>query len=252
MTTQLSSDSNSSLACTHRQSASCSSCRLASICIPIALELDDIVKLETIVNRGRPVDRGRHIYRDGKDFQAIFAVRSGCVKTYRLSDTGIEQVTGFYLPGEILGLDGIASGIHSDSAMALETSAICSIPFERLGELSADIPSLQKHLFQLMGREIADDRKLIGLLSKNTAEQRMATLLLSLSQRYSARGYSRTRIRLPMSRGDIANYLGLTPETVSRVLNKLRNMSMIAIDNKELEIRDIDALRSLTVENVDN
>lgn len=192
------------------------------------------------------MNKGDHIYREDDSFKTIYAVRLGCIKTYCLTDTGKEQVTGFYLPGEVFGLDGLATNRHGNSAVALDTSAICAIPFDQLGELSSSIPSLQRHMFQLMGQEIASDQKLISMLSKNSAEERMAALFLSLSQRYSERGNSKTRIRLPMSRGDIGNYLGLTPETVSRVLNKLRTLSIVAIDNKEVEIRDMDGLRELT------
>ncbi|MCL4155935.1 UNVERIFIED_CONTAM: hypothetical protein GTU68_028520 [Idotea baltica] len=212
------------------------------------MDLDDIHKLESVVNKGRPVERGAHIYFDNDKFEAVFAVRTGSFKTYRLTDAGTEQVTGFYLPGEIFGMDGMATDNHTESAAALETSSVCSIPFERLADLGCGIPSLRKNIVHLMGKEIEDDRKLIGLICNNTSEQRMATFILSLSQRYSTRGYSSINIRLPMSRGDIASYLGLTPETVSRVLNKLRKLSLIAIDNKELEIRNMEGLKELTFE----
>lgn len=235
------------LACSHKQAGTCSSCRLADICIPIALEMEDVNKLETIVNRGKALNKGEHIYREDEDFKSVYAVRLGCVKTYRLTGDGKEQVTGFYLPGEVFGVDGVAGGTHSNSAISLDTSAICAIPFERLEELSSSIPSLQRHLFKLLGREIAEDQKLITMLSKNSADERMAALFLSLSKRYSERGLSGTNIRLPMSRGDIANYLGLTVETVSRVLSRMQKQHIIAIDNKEVELLDEGKLRQITV-----
>lgn len=231
----------------NKSSSTCSTCRLADLCIPIALEMEDVNKLETIVKRKRPLTRGDKIYSEDDNFTSIYAVRLGCVKTYRLTGDGKEQVTGFYLPGEIFGADGVAQGSHSNSAIALDTSAICAIPFERLGELSSSIPSLQKHLFKLMGQEISSDQKLITLLSKNSADERMASLFLSLSERYAQRGLSRQRIRLPMSRGDIANYLGLTVETVSRVLSRFQKQKIIVIDNKEVDLLSIEQLKKITV-----
>lgn len=240
--------SSQELSCGNNQpGTTCSSCRLADLCIPIALEMEDVNKLESIVSRGKPMSKGDHVYREEEDFKSIYAVRLGCVKTYRLTGDGKEQITGFYLPGEVFGVDGVAGSSHSNSAVALETSAICAIPFERLEELSSSIPSLQRHLFTLMGREIAEDQKLITLLSKNSADERMAALFLSLSRRYAMRGLSEKHIRLPMSRGDIANYLGLTVETVSRVLSRLQKQNIIEIDNKEVTIIDEDKLRQVTM-----
>ena len=241
------SEQQSNLSCGTSRVGTCSSCRLADLCIPIALEMEDVNKLEQIVSRGKPLSKGDHIYNEGESFRSIYAVRLGCVKTYRLTNDGKEQITGFYLPGEVFGVDGVAANNHSNSAIALETSAICEIPFERLEELSSKISSLQRHLFTLMGREIAEDQKLITLLSKNSADERMAALLLSLSQRYAQRGLSSTQIRLPMSRGDIANYLGLTVETVSRVLSRMQKQEIIRIDNKEVEIIDEDRLRQINL-----
>lgn len=237
---------SNTLSCGHQQAGTCSSCRLADICIPIALEMEDVNKLESIVSRGKPLAKGDHIYREDEAFDSVYAVRLGCIKTYRLTGDGKEQVTGFYLPGEIFGVDGVSCGTHANSAIALETSAICTIPFEHLEDLSSAIPSLQRHMFKLLGREIAEDQKLITMLSKNSADERMAALFLSLSKRYAQRGLSSTNIRLPMSRGDIANYLGLTVETVSRVLSRLQKQAIIRIDNKEVELLDDDKLRQIT------
>lgn len=234
------------LACNHGKTGSCSTCRLADLCIPIALEIEDVNKLESIVNRGKPMAKGDHIYREDEQFKSVYAVRLGSVKTYRMTGDGKEQVTGFYMAGEVFGVDGVANGIHENSAVALDTSAICAIPFERLEELSTLIPSLQRHIFKLLGHEIAEDQKLITLLSKNSADERLAALFLGLSQRCSTIGLSSTNIILPMSRGDIANYLGLTVETVSRVLSRLQKQKIIEIDNKELNILDMDALRNIT------
>lgn len=229
--------------CQHSASTSCGDCRLAGICLPIAIQQDEVDRLEDIVNRGKPVQKGHTVYHQDQEFSAVYAVRVGCVKTLRTTQDGKEQVTGFYFPGEIFGMDGISKNRHTNSATALETSAVCEIPFDRLQELSTKLPSLQKHFFQLMSSEIASDQELITQLSKNSAEERMAALFLSISTRFSARNQSGLRFRLPMSRGDISNYLGLTVETVSRVLSRLQQAKIIEIDNKEVVILDIDKLR---------
>ncbi len=233
--------------CNHSPSKSCGDCRLNTICLPIALEADEVARLEDIVQRGRPVEKGHQIYHQDQAFSAVYAVRLGCFKTIRTTADGREQVTGFYFPGEIFGMDGIAQSRHTNTAIALETGAICEIPFDRLQDLSMKISSLQKHFFQLMSSEITAEQELITLLSKNSAEERMAALFLSISTRFAQRNQSSMRFRLPMSRGDISNYLGLTVETVSRILSRMQKAEVIRVDNKEVEILDIERLRGLAM-----
>ncbi len=216
-----------------------------ALCLPIALELDEVDRLNEIVRRGRPLHKDDYVYNSGDKFRSVYAVRSGSIKTSSVNDQGLEQVTGFYLPGEIFGMDGIAHTHHLSSALALETAAICEIPFDRLEELSMTMPSLQRHFFQLMSKEINNDQKLISLLSKNSAEERVATLLLSISARNATRNLSNIRFRLPMSRADIGNYLGLTVETVSRVFSRFQKQSVLAVDKKEIEILDVPGLQRL-------
>jgi len=210
------------------------------------MHVEDVDKVNDIIQRGRPTHKNEYIFRGEDDFTAVYAVRSGCIKTITVSGEGQEQVTGFYLPGEILGMDGIASGKHTNSAIALETSAICEIPFAHLETLSSEIPSLQRHVFQLLGKEIAIDQQLITLLSKNSADERVATLLLSISSRNSRRNLSATHFRLPMSRAEVGNYLGLTVETVSRVLSRLQKSNLIVANKKEITLLDLQGLRELT------
>ncbi len=236
--------------CTHDFQTNCGNCRLNSICLPLALESDDIQLLDDIIQRGKPLQKNQFLYREGDDFQSVFAVRSGTLKAFRTTDDGREQVTGFYFPGEILGMDGISNNMHASSARALETAAVCEIPFSSLEKLSAAMPNLQRHFFQLMSREITEDQQLITLLSKNSAEERVAALMLSISARNARRKLSATKFRLPMSRVDIGNYLGLTVETVSRVFSRMQKLEMLAVDNKEIEILDIDGVRNLA--NVSN
>lgn len=224
--------------------ANCADCRLAGICLPISLQVEDIDKLDSIIQRGRPVQKKEHIYHTGDAFKSVYAVRSGAVKTVKVTEDGIEQITGFHLPGELIGMDGLATNVHSNSAIALETSAICEIPFSRLEELSAKIPNLQRRFFQLMSKEIAEEQQLITMLSKNSAEERIAALLISISVRQQNRGLSSKEFYLPMSRSDIGNYLGLTIETVSRVFTRMNKSGIIQLDKKHIRINDIDALRS--------
>jgi CRP/FNR family transcriptional regulator len=231
--------------CSHEYQVSCSNCRLASICLPLALETDDIQQLDDIIQRSKPLQKSQHLYREGDDFQSVYAVRSGTLKAYKTTDDGREQVTGFYFPGEILGMDGISNNTHASSAKSLETSAICEIPFTSLERLSTLMPSLQRHFFQLMSREITEDQQLITLLSKNSADERVASLLLSISSRNARRKLSATQFRLPMSRVDIGNYLGLTVETVSRVFSRMQKMDILRVDNKEIEIVDLAGLTGM-------
>lgn len=235
-------DSEHFASCHREFRVSCETCRLSRICLPLALNSNDLARLEDIIERSKPLQKGELLYREKAPFQSIYAVRSGALKGCRNASDGREQVTGFYLPGEILGMDGISDNRHASSALALETSAVCEIPFDSLAQLSAVMPGLQRHMFQLLSREITEDQLLITLLGKNTAEERLATLLLSISRRNARRHLSASQFRLPMSRVDIANYLGLTVETISRVFSRLQKHGVLRVDNKEIEILDAGAL----------
>ena len=231
--------------CPHNSQISCNDCRLGAICLPLAMKEDDIVKLDEIVQRGRPLQKNDHVYREHDKFTSVFAVRSGTIKTYRVTNDGQEQITGFYFPGEIIGMDGIGTGQYANSAKTLETAAICEIPFERLESLSTEVPNMQRHFFQLMSQEITSDQQLITLLSKNSAEERIAALLISISARMVRRKLSGTQFRLPMSRTDIGNYLGLTIETVSRVFSRFKKQNLVEVDGKEITLLDLEALREI-------
>lgn len=229
----------------HNQT-NCGDCRLNALCLPLSLQIDDVTKLDDIVQRGRPLQKADVVYRAGEDFHAIYAVRSGAVKTLTHSVDGDEQVTGFYLPGEIIGLDGLANGQHTNTAIALETSAICEIPFHRLEELSIQLPNLQRRFLQIMSRELASDQQLITLLSKKAAEERIAAFLVSISKRNQGRGLVGNEFYLPMSRSDIGNFLGLTIETVSRVFTRLHKSGVIKLDKKHVIITNMASLLEAT------
>lgn len=217
---------------------SCNDCSLSPICLPLAVRPDELEQLDSIIRRGRAMKRGEHLYRAADPFDAVYAVRSGALKTYSVSEEGEEQVTGFYLPGEIVGMDGISTAHHVSSAKALDTATVCEIPFERFEYLSARIPTLQHHFFSLMSREIQADRELHLLVSKKSADDRIAALLLSISARHKRRGLSGSAFRLPMSRYDIANYLGLAVETVSRIFTRFQQQGLLRVEGREVEILD--------------
>lgn len=215
---------------------SCNDCSLSPVCLPLAVEPTQLNQLDEIIHRGRPLKRGEHLFRSGDTFQSVYAVRSGALKTYAISSDGEEQVTGFYLPGEVLGMDGISTARHMSSAKALESASVCEIPFNQLEVLSQQIPSLQHHFFSLMSNEIRADRELHMLLGKKNADDRLASLLLSLSARNHRRGLSEDAFRLPMSRYDIANYLGLAVETVSRIFTRFQQQQLLRVEGREVEI----------------
>ncbi|HBC17794.1 MAG TPA: fumarate/nitrate reduction transcriptional regulator Fnr [Alcanivorax sp.] len=218
------------------QHVSCNDCSLSPVCLPLAVAPTQLDELDRIIHRGRPLKRGEHLFRAADEFQAVYAVRSGALKTYVLSDEGDEQVTGFYLPGEVLGMDGISTAHHMSNAKALETATVCEIPFSKLEMLSQRIPSLQHHFFSLMSNEIRSDRELHMLLSKKNADDRVASLLISMSARHQRRGLSERAFRLPMSRYDIANYLGLAVETVSRIFTRFQQNGWLRVEGREVEI----------------
>ncbi len=231
--------------CPHNSTVSCASCRLNELCLPIALNKSEIHQLDAIVERNRPYKKGEHLYRQSDEFKAVYAVRSGSFKSYFLSNNGQGRVTGFFLPGEIIGMDGIASHRYANSTAALEHSSVCEIPFTQLERLSHELPNLQHHFFAIMGNEIAKDQQIHTLLSSYTAEERTASFLLGLSSRYTRVSLSPTRFLLPMTRGDIGEYLGLTVETVSRILTALQRKGLVSVSNREIELLDIESLRGI-------
>lgn len=231
--------------CAHDKKVSCGNCRLNTICMPVSLHVDDIDQLNKIIQRGRPLQKGEYLYRANDSFHSVYAIRSGSVKALTISDNGNEQVTGFYLPGEVVGLDGLANNTHTNSVIALETSSICEIPFTQLETIGMQLPKLQRHFLQLMSREITQEQQIMSLLGKSSAEARIASLLLSISSRNSNRSLSSTVFILPMSRTDIGNYLGLTIETVSRTFARLQKSDVISVEKKEVIIKDAKGLQQI-------
>ena len=220
----------------------CQTCSLSSLCLPVSLQKDEVEKLDNIVEKSRPLHKGDLLFRQGEPLKSIYALRAGSVKTFTVTHDGEEQINGFYFPGELVGLAGIDEGEYPMSAKMMETTTVCEIPYERLDELLGQMPELRRSMMRTMGREIRDDQQMMMLLSRKTAEQRIATFLLKLSSRYQARGYSATQFRLSMSRNEIGNYLGLAVETVSRIFTRFASSGMVRVEGKEIELLDLAAL----------
>lgn len=223
----------------------CKNCSLSVLCLPMGLSPDDVERLDLIVKRSRPLHRGDHLFRNDDRFRSLYVVKTGSVKTYTPSEDGGEQVLGFHLPGEIIGLDAIERETHHCAAKILETSAICEIPFSRFEELSSSIPSLQHQMYRLLSKEIGQDTDMLMLLGKKNAEERLATFLLSLSQRFHKRGLSATDFYLSMSRHEIGNYLGLAVETVSRLFTRFQDEGLLKVERKHVQLLDLDRLEAL-------
>jgi len=205
----------------------------------------EIEHLENIVQRKKILKKGEFLYHAGDHFEAIHAIRSGSLKSYTISSDGTEQITGFHLPGEIVGLNAISHSTYPSFAKALETSLVCTIPFDKLETLSRDIPGLQKQIFHVMSNEIRDEQNLMMLLSKKNADERFAAFIMNLSARYGRRGLSSKEFQLTMTRSDIGNYLGLAVETVSRLVTRLQGNGLIGIQDRYIQITDMDGLSAL-------
>jgi CRP/FNR family transcriptional regulator len=229
----------------NRLKTSCSTCGLHELCLPAGLNGEELSALDGLVERRRKVRRGDYVYRAGNPLQSLHAIRFGFLKSSVLHNDGREQVAGFHMMGDLVGMDAIASHKHLCDAVALEDSEICDIPLQELETLSRNIPSLQQHFHRIMSREIARDYGVMLLLGSMRAEERLAAFLLNLSQRFASRGYSAQEFHLRMTREEIGSYLGLKLETVSRTLSGFQAQGLITVQNKHLCILNIQALHDL-------
>jgi CRP/FNR family transcriptional regulator len=220
----------------------CAVCSLKELCLPRGLSGEDLTRLDSLVERRGPFHEGDHLFRVGDRFQAVYAVRAGSYKSYTVDSEGREHVLGFHLPGELLGLDAIYPGRHLCNALALDTASVCLLPYEQLSELAGHLTALRSQILRLMSKDIADNATLAGDF---TAEERLAAFLNGLSERFRQRGYSPTEFQLSMSRRDIANYLRLATETVSRVFARFEKDRLIAVDRRAVHLLDLPRLRNL-------
>jgi len=229
----------------HKLQSVCSACSLRELCLPAGLDTEELAQVDRLVNRRQPVKRGDYLYRAGAALRSLYAIRTGFMKSSVLHEDGREQVAGFHMMGDLLGLDAIGTGQHMCDTLALEDSEVCEIPFPVLEQMSREIPSLQQHFHRIMSREIVRDYGVMLLLGSMRAEERLAAFLLNLSQRFAARGYSSLEFNLRMTREEIGSFLGLKLETISRVLSHFQDQGLIAVRNKRIRIAKIDGLRAL-------
>jgi len=223
----------------------CQNCSLYDLCLPMGLNTGDLERLDKVIRRRQSVNKNNFLFRMGENLKSVYAIRSGSFKTYLTNPDGTEQIIGFSLPGELLGMDAISGNEHRCSAKALETSSVCEIPFEHLESLALDIPNLQHQLFRLMSKEIQQDQNAMLLLAQMPAETRLASFLVSLSERLNSLGYAANEFNLSMSRGDIANLLGMAVETISRLLSHFQDDGLLDVERKHITILDTVKLRQL-------
>ena len=213
--------------------------------MPVDLSVNDLDRIETIIQKRKRVKRGEQLFRNGDSFHSLYAIRTGFFKTSVGSTDGREQVTGFQMAGEIMGLDGIVSDRHTCDAVALEDAEVCIMPFDRIEELSREINALQHHVHKIMSREIVREHGVRLLLGSMRAEERVAAFLLNLTQRLHARGFSQSELVLRMTREEIGSYLGLKLETVSRTFSKFQEDGIVEVKQKNLHILNPDALKMI-------
>lgn len=225
---------------------SCAQCNLSQLCMPRGLSDDEFDTLSDMVKRERPLQKGETLFKLGQSFTSLYAIRSGSLKSFLPANAGgDEQIVGFNMPGELLGFDGISHNSHNCTAMALEQTSVCEMPFNRLQELCLELPSLKDHFLSLMSQEIVSEHGMMQMLARKSAEARLATFLLDLSNRFKRRGFSPTQFNLTMSRHDIANYLGLAVETVSRIMTHLQEAGMIQVERRFMSLLDLEQLQKL-------
>ena len=214
----------------------CSTCSLRELCLPVGLRPDEFEQLDTVIKQSHRLKKGEFLFRSGEFFHSLYAIRTGFFKTTVASQDGRDQVTGFFMSGEMIGMDGICTHSHSCDAVALEDSEVCELPFGHMEALSKEIPSIQTHFFRLMSREIVRDQGVMLLLGNMRAEERIAAFLLNLSQRLHHRGFAANDFILRMSREEIGSYLGLKLETVSRTLSRFHQEGLILVEHKHIRL----------------
>ena len=223
----------------------CSSCNLRELCLPVGISEGQLARLDDIVAARRTVMRGEALFSAGEVFSSLYAVRTGFFKTRVTSEDGRDQVTGFQMAGELLGLDGIGTDHHTCDAVALEDSQVCVIPYDQLENLTRELSDLQRHFHKIMSREIVREHGVMLLLGSMRAEERLAVFLLNLTQRLRTRGFSASSLILRMTREEIGSYLGLKLETVSRAFSRFQEDGVLSVKQRQIEVLNPDALQKL-------
>ena len=222
----------------------CMNCNLRELCLPVGLGPEALRELDAVTGQTR-FKKGAKVFRAGDPFAALFAIRVGSCKTTILAEDGREQITGYHMPGEIIGMDGIGSEHHACDAIVLEDTEVCALPFDNLEQLARTFPALQHNLHQFLSRDIGRDQSMMLMLGSMHAEERLAAFLLNLSERYQRRGYSATEYVLRMTREEIGSYLGLKLETVSRLLSRFQGEGLLQVQGRVVKLFDRPALRQL-------
>jgi CRP/FNR family transcriptional regulator len=223
----------------------CSNCNLRELCMPAGFSVDEMKKVDEVVEKRRRIKQGELLFSNGETFTSLYAIRTGFFKTCVTSADGREQVTGFQMAGEIIGMDGIVSDRHNCNAVALEDAEVCEMPFASVEELSRELPGLQRHVHKIMSREIVRENSVMMLLGNMRAEERLAAFLLNLVQRLHARGLSQSELVLRMTREEIGSYLGLKLETVSRAFSKFSEEGIIEVKQRHVKIIAPEALKKI-------
>jgi CRP/FNR family transcriptional regulator, anaerobic regulatory protein len=229
----------------HELKVHCASCSMRELCLPVGLEPDAMRQLDKIISTRTRVKKRESLYRPGDLFTALYAIRLGTFKTLLLAEDGREQITGYHMAGEIVGLDGISDSRYACQAVALEDSEVCVLPFNQLDELAHDVPLLRRNLYRFISKDICRDQDMMLLLGSRCAEERLALFLLNLAGRYQVRGYSSSEFVLRMTREEIASYLGLKLETVSRLFSHLQEEGLIQVQGRAIKLLDLAALKQL-------
>lgn len=223
----------------------CSNCNLRELCMPVGLSPSDLDKIDEVVAVRRKIKRGAALFRNGENFTSLYAIRTGFFKTCITTEDGRDQVTGFQMAGEIIGLDGIVNDHHTCDAVALEDAEVCVMPFDKIEDLSREVNALQHHVHKIMSREIVREHGVMLLLGSMRAEERLAAFLLNLVQRLHARGFSQSELVLRMTREEIGSYLGLKLETVSRTFSKFVDDGIVDVKQRHVRILDTEALKRI-------
>ncbi len=227
------------------ESTHCSTCMMGSVCLPVGMPASEVAKLDELVKERLRIAKGQPLFLHGTSLDALFSLRTGSIKSQIVEASGHHQITGFYLPGEIVGLDGMFDGMHSSTSIAMEDSEVCVVKLDDIDEVSRYVPTLQHQVRHLMSKEIARSHQVLLALGSMRSEQRLAAFLINLSQRLAALGYSPTEFIMRMSREEIGNYLGLTLETVSRLFSRFARDGVIRVNQREIKILDMAALNEL-------
>lgn len=227
---------------TGKREVSCASCNLRESCLSGGVPAEDLERVANIVYARRRIMGGERLYSAGDESRCIYAIRTGFFKTSLTANNGREQVTGFFMAGELLGMEGFGGGSYRDSAIALEDSDVCAMPYSLIEKIGHEVPSLQRRLHSVLAREIMRGHGVMLLLGSMSAEERLATFLLNLSRRFQRRGYSGSSFLLRMTRSEIGSYLGLKLETVSRLFSAFDKDGLLDVQHRQVSILDIEGL----------